>query len=195
LFRRSQKTAEAPAEQAVDAKLDGKGRPTPSRTEAEAAARARARGLVDGKQGRKMDRQQRAAANARMREGMRSGDERYLPARDKGPVRRFIRDYVDARLCVGEFLLPLLIVLMVLQSVRNASVQLAAQDLWFAIIVLVALDTVWMLWRLRRQLKVRFPDEDTRGTNFYAIMRMLQLRPMRMPRANVKLGGRPKPRR
>ena len=50
-----------------------------------------------------------------MREGMRTGDERYLPARDKGPVKRFIRNYVDARLSIAEFLLPLLVVIMVLQ--------------------------------------------------------------------------------
>ncbi|HET8559269.1 MAG TPA: DUF3043 domain-containing protein [Marmoricola sp.] len=190
MFRRSQKTAEPTAE--PQDKPGGKGRPTPTRKEAEAAARARARTTLVGKEARKADRQRRAEANARMREGMRTGDERFLPTRDKGPVRRFIRDYVDSRLCVGEFLLPLLIVLMVLQSVRNPSVQLLAQDLWFAIIVLVAVDTVWMLWRLRRQLKVRFPDEETRGSNFYAIMRMLQLRPMRMPKAKVKLGGKPK---
>lgn len=194
MFRRSQKTAEPssqPSEQAQE-KTNGKGRPTPTRKEAEAAARARAKGTLTGKDARKLDRQRRAEANARMREGMRTGDERFLPARDKGPVRRFIRDYVDSRLCVGEFLLPLLIVLMVMQSVQNPSVQLFAQDLWFAVIVLVAIDTVWMLWRLRQQLKARFPDEDRRGSNFYAIMRMLQLRPMRMPKARVRLGGKPK---
>ncbi|HET8604410.1 MAG TPA: DUF3043 domain-containing protein [Marmoricola sp.] len=190
MFRRSQKTAEPQPEQAV--KPGGKGRPTPTRKEAEAAARARAKAQLSGKEGRKADRQRRMEANARMREGMRTGDERFLPARDQGPVRRFIRDYVDARLCVGEFLLPLLIVLMVMQSIHNPSVQRASTDLWFAIIVLTAADTLWMLWRLRGQLKTRFPDEETRGTSFYAIMRMLQLRPMRMPRANVGLGGRPK---
>lgn len=42
---------------------------------------------------------------ARQREAMASGDERYLPVRDKGPVRRFARDYVDSRWCVAEFFL------------------------------------------------------------------------------------------
>lgn len=194
MFRRSQKTAEPstqPSEQ-TQAKTNGKGRPTPTRKEAEAAARARAKGTLSNKDARRLDRQRRAEANARMREGMRTGDERFLPARDKGPVRRFIRDYVDSRLCVGEFLLPLLVVLMIMQSIQDPGVQLFAQDLWFAIIVLVAVDTVWMLWRLRQQLKARFPDEELRGSNFYAIMRMLQLRPMRMPKARVRLGGKPK---
>ena len=34
---------------------------------------------------------------AKQREALANGDERYLPARDKGPVRRFVRDYVDSR--------------------------------------------------------------------------------------------------
>jgi hypothetical protein len=191
LFRRTEKTAE-PVQPPVEAKIGGKGRPTPSRKEAEAAAKARAKAAYDAKGGRKAQRQQRAVAASKMREAMRTGDERYLPARDKGPVRRFIRDYVDARLCVGEFLLVLLIVIMVLQAGTNPTMQKLSNDLWFATIVLTALDTVIMLWRLRQQLKVRFPDEDTRGANFYAIMRMLQLRPMRQPKAKVKLGGKPK---
>lgn len=190
MFRRTEKTAEP--EHSVETKTGGKGRPTPTRKEAEAAAKARAKAVYDAKGSRRAQRSQRAQAAAKMREAMRTGDERYLSARDKGPVRRFIRDYIDARLCVGEFLLPLLIIIMVLQAGTNAAMQSASNSLWFATIVLTALDTVWMLWRLRQQLKVRFPDEDTRGTSFYAIMRMLQLRPMRQPKAQVKLGGKPK---
>ena len=50
---------------------------------------------------------------------MKSGDERYLPERDQGPVKRFVRDYVDARLSIAEFLLPLLVVIMVMQYSRE----------------------------------------------------------------------------
>lgn len=191
MFRRSQTTAE-PQPSTQEVRPGGKGRPTPSRKEAEAAARARAKAVYDAKGSRKAQRQQRAQAASKMREAMRTGDDRFLPARDKGPVRRFIRDYVDARLCVGEFLLPLLVVIMVLQAGTNATMHKASDDLWFATIVLTALDTAVMLWRLRQQLRTRFPDEETRGSVFYAIMRMLQLRPMRQPKAQVKLGGKPK---
>ena len=45
-----------------------------------------------------MLRERRTEQNAQMREGMKTGDERYLPQRDKGPVKRFIRDFVDSRL-------------------------------------------------------------------------------------------------
>ena len=43
---------------------------------------------------------------------MVTGDERHLPLRDKGPVRRFIRDYVDARFSIGEILLPALVLIL-----------------------------------------------------------------------------------
>ena len=82
----------------------GKGRPTPTRKEAEAAAKARARGTASGTS--KQQRAQRAAMGARARQGMRNGEEKYLPERDKGPVRRFIRDWLDSRLSFLEFLLP-----------------------------------------------------------------------------------------
>ena len=42
---------------------------------------------------------------------MRTGDERYLPPRDKGPVKRFIRDFVDSRFSFIELMIPLLLVI------------------------------------------------------------------------------------
>ena len=41
-----------------------------------------------------------------------TGDEANLPLRDKGPAKRFIRDYVDARWNVGEFMLPVMVLVL-----------------------------------------------------------------------------------
>jgi hypothetical protein len=166
-------------------KEGGKGRPTPTRKEAEAAARARAKAPQSKKEASKLTRQRRAEQTAKMREAMRTGDERYLPARDKGPVRRFIRDMVDTRVCAAEFLLPLLIVIMVSQS---TGFQQFANGLWLATILLVAADTIFLIVKTRRELGRRFPDEDTKGTTFYALMRSMQLRFLRQPKPQVKLG-------
>ena len=51
---------------------------------------------------------------------MRNGEEKYLLARDKGPVRRFIRDFVDSRFSFIELIIPLLVVTMVLGYSGNA---------------------------------------------------------------------------
>ena len=38
--------------------------------------------------------------------------DRFLPARDKGPVRRFIRDYVDSRFSFIELLMSIIITMI-----------------------------------------------------------------------------------
>lgn len=186
MFRRT-KPQETTAESSAS-KEGGKGRPTPSRREAEAAARARAKGAKDKKEAAKLLRQRRAEQNAKVREGMKSGDERFLPARDQGKVRRFVRDRIDSRLCMAEFLLPMLLLIMALQYSGTASLQALSNGLWSATILLVVVDTVFLVWRLKRDLRERFPDESTKGAVFYGILRSLQLRFLRLPKPKVKLG-------
>jgi hypothetical protein len=182
LFRRS-KTVE-PSTTTPTSKEGGKGRPTPSRKEAEAAARARARGVQDKKEAARLLKERRAEGNARTREGMRTGDERYLPARDKGPVRRFVRDWVDSRLCMAELLLPLLIIIFFSSSIDEG----LSGGLWSATILVVSLDTALVVFRLRRELGRRFPDQSTKGAVGYGVLRSLQLRWIRMPKRKVRLG-------
>jgi hypothetical protein len=190
LFRRTEKSATAVSDD--DAKLSGKGRPTPSRKEAQAAARERARAGMDKKASQKLLREKRTQSNRKMREGMKAGEEKYLPARDQGPVRRFVRDWVDSRISVAEFLLPLLILIMVLQTGGSSQMRSFSSALWATTIFLLVVDTLWIRFRLRRDLKARFPDESTRGTTFYAFVRMLQLRFMRLPKPSVKIGQKPR---
>ncbi|MGH3333151.1 MAG: DUF3043 domain-containing protein [Nocardioidaceae bacterium] len=166
----------------------GKGRPTPSRREAEAAAKARAKGPANRKEAARLLRERRAQDNARMRQGMKSGDDRYLPARDQGKVRKFVRDRVDSRLCMAEFLLPLLLVIMVMQYSGNPALVTFSSGLWSAMILLLIVDTLLLVFRLKREMKQRFPDESTKGAVFYGILRSMQLRFLRMPKRQVKLG-------
>ncbi len=169
-----------------------KGRPTPSRKEAEAAARQRAKVGMDKKAAQKLLRERRTESNAQMRKGMRSGEERFLPQRDKGPVRRFTRNFIDARVSIAEFLLPLLVVIMALQYSGSTQLTAFSNALWTTTILLVAVDTVWLVSRLKRALRAKFPDESLKGVTFYAITRVLQLRWLRMPKPQVKIGGAPR---
>ena len=69
---------------------------------------------TDRKAATKRARDARRIDMAKQREALASGDERYLPARDKGPVRKFARDFVDSRYRVAEFFLPLAVVILVM---------------------------------------------------------------------------------
>ncbi len=192
MFRRTGKT-ETVAPTTVEPKGPGaKGRPTPTRREAEAARRERAKVGKDKKAAAKLLRERRAQNNAKMRQGMRSGDERYLPARDQGPVKKFIRNFVDARISIAEFLLPLLVVIMALQYSGNDRLLAFSNALWTTTILVVAVDTIWLISRLKRALRKAFPDEPLRGVTFYSVLRILQLRWLRMPKAQVKVGGAPR---
>ncbi|MEU3420156.1 MULTISPECIES: DUF3043 domain-containing protein [Streptomyces] len=168
-----------------------KGRPTPKRSEAQSQRRSVAHTPTTRKDASKRQREDRRQALQKQREALAGGDERYLPARDKGPVRRFARDWVDSRFNVAEFFLPLAIVILVLSVVRVPSIQNIALLLWAVVIVLIVVDAAVSGFRLKKRLKERFPDGNTRGAVPYALMRSLQMRRLRLPKPQVKRGERP----
>jgi Protein of unknown function (DUF3043) len=183
VFRRSKNDTPEPPP-----KPGGKGRPTPTRKEAEAAAKARAKAPRSRKEQAAAQRSARLESGAKTRQAMRTGDDRYLPARDKGPVRRFIRDFVDSRISIMELLLPVLVVSLVLGYSGSARLVVFGNALVMGALLLVLVDMLILRIRLHRQLARRFPDEPVKGTTFYAIMRAMQLKFLRMPKAMVKLG-------
>ncbi|CAM5530410.1 hypothetical protein SHIRM173S_13245 [Streptomyces hirsutus] len=143
------------------------------------------------KEAAKRQRDERRAAMERQRQALASGDERYLPARDKGPVRRFARDYVDSRFNIAEYFLPMAVIILVLSMIRVPQLQNAALLLWLVVIVLIVLDSAVTGFRLKKRLAERFPDEKRRGAVAYALMRSLQMRRLRLPKPQVKRGERP----
>ena len=185
-MRRSKST---PPPEPTPAKPGGKGRPTPTRKEAEAAARARAKTPRTRKEQVAAQRLSRSESSQKMREAMRTGDERYLPARDRGPMRRFIRDYVDSRLRISEVIFILVLVslpfLLGAGGTRPAQV---ANTIILGVFLLVIVDVVALRFRLRRELRRRFPEESLKGTTYYAVVRATQLRFMRLPKSQVRIG-------
>ncbi|MFF9090193.1 DUF3043 domain-containing protein [Streptomyces sp. NPDC014991] len=124
------------------------------------------------------------------RQALTSGDERYLRVRDKGPVRRFARDWVDSRFNLAELFLPLALVILVLSMVPMPPVQGFLLQGWLILIALMALDSAISGIRLRLRLRERFPGENTRGAVAYALTRSLQVRPLRLPRPQIARGER-----
>ncbi|MFH8615855.1 DUF3043 domain-containing protein [Streptomyces sp. NPDC017979] len=198
MFRSRAKTEKAPTDQ-VTADLSQqprdpeapKGRPTPKRSEAQSQRRRAATQPTDRKAAMKRARETRRTELARQRQALANGDERYLPARDKGQVRRFARDFVDSRFCIAEFFLPMAVIILVLSMVRIGQLQSIALLLWLGVIVMIVVDSIGLGIRLKKQLNERFPDEPKRGAVAYALMRTLQMRRLRLPKPQVKRGERP----
>ncbi|WP_458243328.1 DUF3043 domain-containing protein [Streptomyces sp. MAI_2237] len=198
VFRSRAKDEKAPADKAAvtDSKQTRdpqapKGRPTPKRSEAQSQRRSVANTSTSRKDAAKRQREDRRAALERQRQALAGGDERYLPARDKGPVRKFTRDWIDSRFNVAEFFLPMAVVILVLSVVRVASLQNIALLLWLVVIVLIVLDSFVSGFRLRKALGERFPDHNRKGAVAYGLMRSLQMRRLRLPKPQVKRGERP----
>jgi hypothetical protein len=189
LFRRPKPdSAPAATEPEAPVKAGGKGRPTPSRKEAEAAARARAKVPRTRKEQAAAQRAARSESSQRMRAAMKTGDDRYLPVRDKGPERRFIRDFIDSRFSLVELMIPMMIVTLVLGYSGSVYLASVGNMILLGTLVLVVIDIVFLRLRLRRELQRRFPEVPLKGTTYYAVMRALQMKFMRLPKAQVKIG-------
>ena len=192
MFGRSKTTNEELAEQVATPARDGaKNRPTPKRRQQEAARR---RPLVetDRKAARNADRAKRREQMAKQRQAMLTGDETHLPARDKGPVKRFIRDYVDARWGIAEFMLPVMLVVLALSFVRQPWAMLIVFILVYGLIAAAVVDTFLMWRRVRKKLTDKFGEGAVqRGDGFYSAMRAFQMRRTRMPRPTVSRGDYP----
>ncbi|WP_282945034.1 DUF3043 domain-containing protein [Cellulomonas endometrii] len=171
-----------------------KGRPTPKRKVAEAANR---RPLVptDRKAAAKEARSAQRAERDKQYAAMQTGDERYLPAKDKGPVRRYVRQYVDARWSLGEMFLPIAIVMLLLNMLLS---QVSAEFAFLGLVVLyvfiiaMVVDVAIMWRKLRKRLVAKFgADAVVRGTMMYAVTRVFQIRRARLPKPQVKHGEYP----
>jgi DUF3043 family protein len=189
VFRRS-KSETPPVETEESAQGGGKGRPTPTRKEAEAAARARAKTPRTRKEIAAQQRLTRQQSSSKMREAMKTGDERHLPARDRGPVKRFIRDFVDSRFSFVELMIPVLLVTTAMAWSGNAALASYGNAILLGMLLLIVIDMLRLRSKLKRELGTRFPDEDTKGTTYYAVMRSLQMKFMRLPKSQVKIGTR-----
>lgn len=191
MFGRKQAPVETTPEN-VDSTATGKGRPTPSRKEAEAARKQSLKLPKDPKAARKAARERDRDARAQQRAALMAGDERALPARDQGPVKRYVRDFVDSRFTIAEYFIFVALGVLVLGFVPNPVVQLAVSISWMALIALVAFDEIFLLVRLNMALRKRFPDKaERKGALWYAGLRTLQLRRFRLPPPRVRRGDTP----
>ncbi|HHW51560.1 MAG TPA: DUF3043 domain-containing protein [Pseudoclavibacter sp.] len=185
---RNSVSKQAPGENENEtAKAEGKGRPTPRRKDRE---KENLRPLVpsDRKQARERDRRERE----KIREGMLAGDPRYLMARDKGPQRAFVRDYVDARTTMAEFLIPVMVVILMVSLVQNAYVIMFSTLALYLYVIIVLVELLILGAQVRKRVDAKFGAEKReRGLGMYAAMRAIQYRRFRSPRPRHPRGEFP----
>ena len=177
------------AEELANNPVAPKGHATPTRKEREAA---RKRPLVGGKtpEARALSKEQQRTQRERARVGMANGEEKYLPVRDRGPQKKFIRDIVDSRWGFAELTIPILFLLVVFGYFDVSLAAYVNYGLW-ALVVLVLLDVVILHFRLRRLLAAKFGADRVEKHGLYHATRSIQLRLMRLPKPQVKRGQIP----
>jgi len=192
-------TTSGPATETVDETLARireeeakKGRPTPSRKESESANR-RPIVVADRRSAARDARSKAKAERQSQYEAMRTNNTAKLPPRDQGPVREYIRDFVDARWNVGEMFLFAAFGLLVLSMVFSGSAAVLATVFMGAIYVVIILAVIdgLLLWRhLKRRIIEKFgEDKIEKGMLMYAMMRAFQIRRARLPKPKSKKHG------
>ena len=181
--------AENTVAESVPTDVSGKGRATPSRRDAEASRKQSLKVPKDPKAAKAAARERDRQARADARAGIMVGDEKHLPARDRGPVRRYVRDFVDSKFSVAEYFIFIAVGILVLGFIPNSQISAVVSIAWFVVLMLVIVDTGSVLFRLHRALRGYFPNaQDRKGVSLYAILRLLQMRRLRLPKPQVRRG-------
>jgi len=177
-----------------------KGRPTPKRRE----ATQKHHSLAPIKTKEEKKRAREAAKNARTaaRAAYMRGDESALPARDRGPARKFVRDYVDSRRSVGEFFLPIIFVVLILTMIPTGTstnaeglpkvptTQVISIAIMYSVLLISVLDGIRLSRKIKKAVEAKFPGTSHKGLGMYGWLRSTQMRRMRAPKPQVKAGAK-----
>ncbi|MBW3091696.1 DUF3043 domain-containing protein [Bifidobacterium sp. 82T10] len=189
--------AQKPVEEAktpAPARGEKKNRPTPKMKQAQ---NQNLRPLVPA------DRKASAKeAKARLRakedaeyEAMQTGDINHMPKAERLPWRVYIRDYVDARFNLGEFFIPVAIVILfgsMIVTTVYPQLSLPLMILMYVYLFAVIID-VWLMWRkLKVKLVEKYGEKAVaKGmrSGTYAWSRAIQVRRWRLPKPRYPKRG------
>ena len=143
---------------------------------------------------KKREREERRAKNKEIQARMDAGDERYLMDRDKGEVRRYVRDWVDSRRFISNYILPAAFVLLLIMLLGNFLPRVAEilSVVSMAFILAMIVEAFIIGRRANNAVRAKFPDTtDTGfGLGMYAYSRASQPRGWRTPKPQVELGSK-----
>jgi len=164
---------------------ESKGRPTPKRKEAESKRKVSSLAPIVTKDQKRASKALAREDRVAQRAAYLRGDESALPARDRGPARRFVRNYVDSRRSTGEYFLPTIFVVLVFTLVRNPIIQIGAMVLMYAMLLVAVIDGIFLSRKIRKAVQEQFPGTETKGLGMYAWLRSTQMRRLRAPHPQV----------
>lgn len=153
---------------------------TPTRRQAEAERMQRLHPSLDKKE------QRRADKNARYQSRIDTWDKV-----ESSPERVLLRDYVDVRWTVTEFMLPAMLVLMAAVVATSRWLTLSsyiAIGLW-VLLGLSLINTTIMWSGFKKVLAERVPNASKRGLLMYMFNRSLMIRRFRRPGPRVERGA------
>ncbi|CAN2201746.1 Protein of unknown function DUF3043 [Candidatus Nanopelagicaceae bacterium] len=167
---------------------EGKGRPTPKRKEAESKRKVSSLSPIVTKDQKRAAKIQARQDRVGSRAAYLRGDEAALPLRDRGPARRYVRNFVDSRRSTGEYFLPIIFVVLVLTLFPIPAIQIGAIALMYAVLLLAVVDGFFLTRKIRKAVQAKFPGTSTKGLGMYAWLRSTQMRRLRAPHPQVKVG-------
>jgi hypothetical protein len=163
-----------------------KGRPTPKRKDAESARKVSSLAPAHSKEEKARQKAAARAARVAHRAAYLRGDENALPLRDRGPVKKFVRNYVDSRRSIGEYFLPIIGVVLVI-SLYQPAIGIAV-TLMYTVLFASVIDGILLNRKIKREISSRFPSEPLKGLGMYGWLRSTQMRRMRAPKPGVAAG-------
>jgi hypothetical protein len=178
-----------------------KARPTPSRREAAGKKRGpvppppkttreaikRSREL---RKANPVSKDERKALQRERRDRMMAGDDRYLLPRDRGPVKAFVRDCIDARRNLLGLFMPLALIVFASLLMPDPRIQQWTTLLTMVVLIAMAIEAYFNGRRITRLARERFPDETIKGRSigWYCFIRASQIRKLRVPKPRLKPG-------
>lgn len=168
----------------------GKGRPTPKRKVAEKANVTNRLAPASTREGKKLQREQLRQQRVSTRAAYMRGEESAMPPRDRGQVKRFVRNYVDSRRSIGEYFLPIVMLVLILTIIPIAYIQFLAIILMYSCLLFSIIDGIILSRKLKKEVAARFPNETAKGIGMYGWLRSTQIRRLRAPSPQVKRGDK-----
>ncbi len=162
-----------------------KGKPTPKRKVSEAKLKVSSLSPAASKEAKRALKEQARIRRLEARAAYMRGEESALPYRDKGPARRFVRNYIDERRSFAEYFLVLIVFILFLTLIPIPTVQLAAVAIMYSAMVIITINGIVLSRKLKKLVSKKYPDEPTKGVGMYGWMRSTQLRRLRAPAPQV----------